>query len=92
MVLTRAQGRLEYSEFALLDALLEACTARAKFLLEQGEAAALVSGPSNFTPLHAAALTDCHRCGLPSLPPPPARATLLRRRSEPSCVLPAPMP
>ncbi|PRW21035.1 flagellar associated isoform A [Chlorella sorokiniana] len=61
MVLTRAQGRQEYSEFALLDALLEAGSARATFLLEQGEAAALVCGPSNFTPLHAAALTDCHR-------------------------------
>ena len=69
MVLTRAATRLEPTEWALLDELLAGHTARAKLLLEQGEAAELAgrTGPSNFGPLHAAALTDCHRCAELSL-------------------------
>lgn len=76
MVLTRAQGRLEYTQYALLNELLAGNTARARLLLEQGEAAALHVGPSNFTTLHAAALSDSHRW-----------ATACRRRRRYSPVL-----
>lgn len=58
MVQTRSARAPEVpSSFGLIRALLAGNTSRARQLLHQ----ALVSGPSGFSCLHAAALSDCHR-------------------------------
>lgn len=62
MVATRGSSR-PTDQWALLEALLEGNTSRARLLLSQEPSRAQVSmeGPSGFTALHAAALTDSFR-------------------------------
>ena len=60
MVATRGSSR-PTNQWALLEALLEGNTSRARLLLSQEPSRAQVEGPSGFSPLHAAALTDSHR-------------------------------
>lgn len=84
MVLTRAQERLGHSEYALIDELLAGNTRSAQLLLERSQDIALVArtvGPSNFGALHAAALTDSHRCAAAAALPPPARPCYIDRCS-----------